>query len=243
MGFLSAAIGLGSLAAGYLLDDSDEVEAENRRNQAEARGLYGQSRDELSRTEGFALADIDTANLLLAGLDEEMLSGLDEAQRIAISQSLMDQESDRQATEQRLASAGLDSTTAGAGLQRSQRYGQAQQLGQISASFAGQRSNALFSARNAQAGGLFNRAQTLSGFGFARANSFQDEANLVANTQVVGSGVGAAVGQIGGSISHALYNAELSKLLGGGSSGGGSGLVPGQMGPATPDGFKYPWEQ
>lgn len=238
MGFLSAGIGIGSSILGALLDDSSSVERENRKNQREGRGLYGQSRDELTRTEGLALADIDAANLLLAGLDEEMLAGLDESQRIAISQSFLDQEADRQATEARLASAGLDATTAGASVQRGQRYGQAQQLGQMSAAFAGQRSNALFSARNAQAGGLFNRAQALTGFGMARASSFQDEGNLVANTQVVGSGIGAAVGSIGGSISNALYNEELSKLLGGGGGGGGGDTY----GPPTPDGFKYPWE-
>lgn len=228
MGFgFSSLIGIGSQIAGAAFDDSGRVERENRRLQQEARGLYGESRDELTRTEGLALSDIDAANLLLEGLDEEMLAGLDESQRIAISQSLLDQEGDRQAQEQRLAAAGLDSSTVGAGLQRSQRYGQAQQIGQIGASFAGQRSNALFSARNAQAGGLFNRAQALTGFGMARAASFQDEAGLVANTRIEGSGIGQAIGQIGGSISNALYNNELGKLLGGGGSSGGSAPLGG----------------
>ena len=201
--------------AGALFDDSGDVERENRRNQDLAHYSHRRTREEITATEELALSDIDAANLMLADLEDDQLSVLDERTRILFTQAMLQQEADFQAEQQRLAVAGLDSSTVSSGIAQGRRFGQAQQLGQLTASMAGVRAGALSSARNAAANGLFQRANALTGFGMARANSFAAQGNLYANTQVQGSGIGAAIGQIGGSIGNAIYQSEIAGILGG----------------------------
>lgn len=246
MGFL-AGLGVASSIAGGIIGGKDARDAE-RKNTAlmrEGQGLFGDARGALDDAEFGALADIDAANEILAGIEPDILEGLDDQLRVRVAQQMMRQQQAQAQMQQRAASMGLDSTTVGAGLQRSQAYGQAQDMGQLAAGFASQRANAMMQARTAHAQGLMNRASTVGQFGAQRAGMFAQEAGFLSGYQFQAPNTGAALGSIGGMLANAgfsdgmfgqslgdAYSSALSALSGlpGGPTGGGYGLTKSELG-------------
>lgn len=182
----------------------------------EARSQFGEARNSFQLAHDGALSSIDEANMLLAGIEPAVLAGMDEQLRVAFANQLIQQEQDQAQLRSQMASAGLDATTAMQGVQRSQRFGQAQALGNVGASFAGQRAGMIANARQGVAQGYMNRANAIQNFGSQMANTYMGEAGLLAGIQVQPANTGAAVGQIGAGISNALFQESLLDLLNGG---------------------------
>lgn len=241
MGFgLAAGLGIGSSLLGGGLGSRDARKAQRKQESLinEARGLFGQQRSTLQGAQEAALLSIDEANMILAGIEPAVLSGMDEQLRVAFANQLIQQEQDQARLQSQLASSGLDMSTAGVGVQRGLRFGQAQQLGNVGAAFAGQRAGMIASARGGLAAGLNNRAQTLGMFGSQIAGSYGQEANFLGGIQVQPANTGAGIGALGGQISNMLFQQELLGLLQG-DPGGGTGLMPGQAGPPLPPGYRF----
>lgn len=237
---VGAGVGIGSSLLGGIFGSRDARKAQRKQEALinEARGLYGQQRSTLQGAQDAALLSIDEANMILAGIEPAVLAGMDESLRVAFANQLRQQEMDQARLQSQMASAGLDMTTAGIGAQRGLRFGQAQQLGQVGAAYAGQRGNLIAGARAGVAAGLNNRAQTLGMFGSQIAGSYGQEANFLGGIQVQPANTGAGIGALGGQISNMLFNQELMGLLQG-DPGGGTGLLPGQMGPPIPPGYQF----
>lgn len=194
---------VGSIAsgvAGALFDDSDEAERQQRALWDEARGLYGDALDANDAAELASLQDLDMANEVLAGIEPAILAGLDDQLRVMVAQRVRENEAQDAELRSRMASAGLDATTAMAGVQRTQRLGQANQIGALSAGYAGQRANAIAGARGAYAQGLANRGGMVAQFGQNRANILQNQAGFVGGLQVQPSNRGALIGNAIGSV-------------------------------------------
>lgn len=228
MGFgILSAIGAGTSLLGGILGghEANDAEREQRGYINQGLGEFDNALGALGDAEGLALQDIDAANLLLAGVEDDVLAALDEPLRVRIGQQVLQDQADHEALQARLATAGLDSSTAGAGIQRGQRLAQAQSIGSLSASFGGARANAIASARGAQAGGLFNRAQTLASFGSQRAGIHQNKASFLGSIGVQPSNIGASIGQLGGSLTSLGLNSALLDTL----SNGGKPSYPGGL--------------
>lgn len=224
-----AIIGAGSALAGGLFGGAGEREAERMNLQTRTDGLadFQGGFGALDDAEFGALEDIDYANEILAGVESDVLNQLDEPMRIRIANQVRQNQAQQEAQEQRAAAAGLDATTVGAGLQRSQAYGQAQQIGQLSAAFGGQRASAISSARGNLAQGFMNRAATQQSFGAQRANLFAQQANFRSGFQFQAPNTGAAIGQIGGAIGniYSQYQSQsnFDKAMGAFNLQGGGG--------------------
>ena len=203
---ISAGVGLLGEAGGFFGNKSDAKRAleEQRRLIAETRGLYGDARGALDDAEYRSLADVDAANEILAGVEPAVLNALDEQQRVMIGRQIMDNRIRQSQMEARLASSGLDATTAGAGMQRSLRFGEAQQIGQLGASMAGQRANAIAGARGNLAQGMMNRGQMQASFGSQRAGVYQNEAGFVGGIQVQPGNSAEGIGNLAGALSNAF---------------------------------------
>lgn len=215
-----AVAGIASSVIGGALGSRDGRKAAREQRAYINAGLnqFGDARDALTSSYNQALAGIDEANMVLAGIEPAILAGMDEQLRVAFANQLIRQEQDDSALRSQMASAGLDSTTAMAGVQRTQRLGQGQALGNVSAQFAGQRAGMLASARGNYAQGLMNRAGAISNYGSAMANTRMAQANFLGGIQVQPANTGAGIGAIGGQISNALFQQELMGLLQGGGS-------------------------
>ena len=200
------ALGAASSIAGGLLGGADAREAQRLNQQNFENGLndFSGAFGAINDAETGALQDIDFANEILASVEPAVLAGMDEQLRIRVAQQVRQNQEQMAMQQQRAAAAGLDASTVGAGLQRSQAFGQAQQLGALSAGFAGQRAGALASARGSLAQGFMNRAGTVANFGAQRANVFGQRANYRAGFQFEAPNTGAAIGQIGGMIGNAI---------------------------------------
>lgn len=201
-----ALIGAGVSLAGGLLGGSDARDAERRnlQNMQDGLGDFDAGQGALNDAESAALTDLDYANDILAGIEPAVLNGMDEQLRVRVAQQVRQNQQQQMDTQARLAGAGLDVSTVGAGLQRSQAFGQAQQVGQLSAAFAGQRSNAIAGARQGVAQGYSNRANLQAGFGQQRASLYGQQANYRAGFQFEGANTGAMIGQIGGMFGNAI---------------------------------------
>lgn len=200
------AIGAASSLVGGLVGGSDAREAERRNIEQMNLGLgdFEAGFGALDDAEFGALTDLDYANDILAGIEPAVLNGLDEQLRVRVAQQVRQNQQQQMDTQARLASAGLDVSTVGAGLQRSQAFGQAQEVGALSAAFAGQRASAIGDARRGVAQGYGNRANLQASFGSQRANLFAQQANFRGGYQFEAPNTGALIGQIGGMIGNGI---------------------------------------
>ena len=173
------------------------------------------------------LNEVDQANLMLAGIEPAVLQGFDESQRVRIAQQMRQSEGEREMQQQRLATAGLDTTTVAPSMQRGMALGQAQQAAGIGAQYASARGSAQSAARAAQAQGQMARAQGLQYYDQMEIGLRQNKAQQYYGTQVAPDTTGRDIGSIGAGIADSFLNYALMSQLGGGGSGTPSSEITG----------------
>jgi len=223
IGFLgAAAIGAGTSLIGGLFGRS--AAKKQRRQQmrllAQAQGQLSTAIDEIPGMRDRYLSEVDEANMLLAGVEPALLQGFDEAQRVRIAQQMRQSQAERQMQQQRLATAGLDTTTVAPSMSRGQAMGQSQQAAGIAGQFAAARGQAQASARQARAQGQMARAQGLQFYDQMQANLRGQKSQQYYGTQVAPDTTGRDIGSIGAGIADSVLNYALMSQLGGGGSGG-----------------------
>lgn len=192
--------------------------AEQRKYIGQGLGTYDAALESLFANQGQTLEALEAANSVLASVEPAVLAGMDEQLRVRVAQQVMTDRQNFEAQQQRLASAGLDSTTVAPGMQRGQAWGQSQQTANTAAAFAGQRASALAGARTNYAQGLAQNAQVLQNFAQMRNNTIQNKANAYLGIQVQPRDDAGAIGALGGSITNALYTQYLLEGLRGGGT-------------------------
>lgn len=210
-----AVAGLGALFG----DDGRNAERENRLAFDNGQDRFDDAIAEFDRAEDLSLSDLDAADLILAGIEPAILEGLDETARIRVAQRIQFNEQENARTNSRLAASGLDSTTVGAQVQRTQARGQADATGSLAANFALARGQVIGQARNAQAANLSQRVGVRSNFASQRAGIISQQAQAFHNREFVAPNTGAAIGNIAGSAVNAFSAfGGLGNLFGGGGS-------------------------
>ncbi len=216
----AAAIGAGTSLLGGLFGSSAAKKA--RRQQmallAQAQGQLSTALDEIPGMQEDYLNEVDQANLLLAGIEPAVLQGFDEAQRVRIAQQMRQSQGEREMQQQRLATAGLDTTTVAPSMSRGQAMGQSQQAAGIAAQFAAARGSAQASARQARAQGQMARAQGMQFYDQMQVGLRQGKSQQYYGTQIAPDTTGQDIGSIGAGIADSLLNYSLQQQLGG--SGG-----------------------
>ena len=212
----TAAIGAGTSLLGGLFGSSAAKKA--RRQQmallAQAQGQLSTALDEIPGMQEDYLNEVDQANLLLAGIEPAVLQGFDEAQRVRIAQQMRQSQGEREMQQQRLATAGLDTTTVAPSMSRGQAMGQSQQAAGIASQFAAARGSAQASARQARAQGQMARAQGLQYYDQMEIGLRQNKAQQYYGTQIAPDNTGQAIGQIGAGIADTMLNYALAQNLG-----------------------------
>ena len=110
--------------------------SEQREFIGEGFGTYDAAMESLNRSQGLTRESLEEANMVLASVEPAVLAGMDEQLRVRVAQQVMTDRQNYEAQQQRLASAGLDSTTVAPGMQRGQAWGQSQQTANTAAAFA-----------------------------------------------------------------------------------------------------------
>lgn len=216
---LTIGLGIGSQVLGGVLGGigSSKAEREQRRFIQSARDQFSAARDELSLGEMNALESLRASNDILASLPSEVLAGMDEQLRIRVSQQVLAERQAAAAQEQRMATQGLDASTAAQSSRRNMRFGLASQMGQLAGGMAGQRANVLAQTRGMYAQGLAGRANIQSQFAQARASSLMNEGAQLMGVQVAPDQTGAAIGAMGGNIANMFFQQGLLDTLRGGA--------------------------
>lgn len=222
----AAAIGAGTSLLGGLFGSSAAKKARKQQMAllAQAQGQLSTAIDEIPGMRDRYLSEVDQANMLLAGVEPAILQGFDEAQRVRIAQQMRQSQAERQMQQQRLATAGLDTTTVAPNVSRGQAMGQSQQAAQIASQFAAARGSAQAQARQARAQGQMMRAQGLQFYDQMQANLRGQKSQQYYGTQVAPDTTGADIGAIGAGISEMLLNYSLQQQLGGNSGPAVTGL-------------------
>ena len=218
----SGAMSAGSSLLGGLFGSSA---AKKQRKQqmallAKAQGQLDLGLQALPGMQEDYLGEVDQANLLLAGIEPAVLQGFDESQRVRIAQQMRQSQGDREMQQQRLATAGMDTTTVAPSMQRGMAMGQAQQAAGIGAQYASARGSAQSAARAAQAQGQMARAQGLQYYDQMEIGLRQNKASQYYGTQIAPDTTGRDIGSIGAGIADSFLNYALMSQLGGGGSGG-----------------------
>lgn len=240
----AAAIGAGTSLLGGLFGSSAAKKA--RRQQmallAQAQGQLSTALDEIPGMQEDYLNEVDQANLLLAGIEPAVLQGFDEAQRVRIAQQMRQSQGEREMQQQRLATAGLDTTTVAPSMSRGQAMGQSQQAAGIAAQFAAARGSAQASARQARAQGQMARAQGLQFYDQMQVGLRQGKSQQYYGTQVAPDTTGADIGAMGAGISEMLLNYSLQQQLGGQQGPAVTGLPGNSTSPYGPyrSGYQFP---
>lgn len=217
---LGAVSGLGGLFGGG-------SNSEQRGYIGKGLGTYDSGLGALQRGQERTLEALEEANMVLAGIEPAVLAGMDEQLRVRVAQQVMTDRQNFEAQQQRLASAGLDSTTVAPSMQRGQAFGQSQQTANTAAAFAGQRASAIAGARTNYAQGLARNADVQMQFAGMRNNLIQNKANAYMGIQVEPRNDAAAIGALGGNITNAMYTQFMLESLRGGQTPG-AGWYPGK---------------
>ncbi len=213
MGWLAAAapfVKAGTSLLGGLLGGGGS--GEQRRLLGEATGGLDWWARQTGQVKGDALNDVDAANMILAGIEPAVLQGFDESSRVRLAQQMLRDRQEADMMDQRLASAGLDSTTVAPGVQRGRSFQQAQNTANIAAQYAMGRGQAIASARGMQAQGMMNRANIHGQYLDRQLGLQQQKSNILAGTQIVDN-TAANIGALGASISDSILNSELLGML------------------------------
>lgn len=240
----AAAIGAGTSLLGGLFGSSAAKKARKQQMAllAQAQGQLSTAIDEIPGMRDRYLSEVDEANMLLAGVEPALLQGFDEAQRVRIAQQMRQSQAERQMQQQRLATAGLDTTTVAPSMSRGQAMGQSQQAAGIAAQFAAARGQAQASARQARAQGQMARAQGLQFYDQMQANLRGQKSQQYYGTQVAPDTTGADIGAIGAGISEMLLNYSLQQQLGGAQGPAVTGMPGNGTSPYGPyrSGYQFP---
>lgn len=223
MVFLTAALGLASIGASLYgasknRDAQREAFQANLRQQQLARRQFGLALEGIDEDEARALVSYDEAQEILAGIAPEVLEGMDEAMRLRVASQVRREQQEAAQLQSQLLRAGLDSTTVGEGVQRSQRFGQAQSMGAIAQQFAGARAGVQMQARQLEAAGLRGRSDLISRYAAQRAAIRQNMAGFESSIQFQPAydGTYEAIGNTLGSLANLAASYQFS------NSGGAS---------------------
>lgn len=234
IGIGTAIMGAGALSAGSSLLGGlfgSSAAKKARRQQmallAQAQGQLNLGLEAIPGMQNDYLNEVDQANLLLAGIEPAVLQGFDESQRVRIAQQMRQSQGEREMQQQRLATAGMDTTTVAPSMQRGMALGQAQQAAGIGAQYASARGSAQSAARAAQAQGQMARAQGLQYYDQMEIGLRQNKAQQYFGTQVAPDTTGRDIGSIGAGIADSFLNYALMSQLGGGGSGTPSSQITG----------------
>lgn len=240
----NAAIGVGTSLLGGLFGSSGAKKALRQQMAllAQGQGQLSTALDEIPGMQEDYLNEVDQANLLLAGIEPAVLQGFDEAQRVRIAQQMRQSQGEREMQQQRLATAGLDTTTVAPSMSRGQAMGQSQQAAGIAAQFAAARGSAQASARQARAQGQMARAQGMQFYDQMQVGLRQNKAQQYYGTQVAPDTTGRDIGSIGANIADSLLNYSLQQQLGGAQGPAVTGMPGNGTSPYGPyrSGYQFP---
>jgi hypothetical protein len=234
IGIGAAILGAGAMSAGgsflgglFGSSAAKKARRQQMRLLAQAQGQLDLGLEALPGMQEDYLSEVDEANLLLAGIEPAVLQGFDESQRVRIAQQMRQSQSEREMQQQRLATAGMDTTTVAPSMQRGMALGQAQQAAGIGAQYASARGSAQSAARAAQAQGQMARAQGLQYYDQMEIGLRQNKAQQYYGTQVAPDTTGRDIGSIGAGIADSFLNYALMSQLGGGGSSTPSASITG----------------
>jgi len=210
MVFVTAALGLVSAGAGLyssFQNDKNQKEAyeANLRQQNRARKQLraGLRDNEIAKAE--ALAELDAADEILAQIEPDLLESLDEQSRIRIAARIRQEQEQNEMMNSRLMAQGLDSSTVSGTVTRGQNFGQAQSMSELSAGFAGRRTQVQLQARQLQASAVQRRAGVIQNFAAQRSGLQQNFAGFESGIQFQPAydGTAEAVGNFAGALANA----------------------------------------